>query len=88
MGQVYDGASNMQGKNTGVATRFKREQPAAIPVHCFAHCLNLCLQGTSRKLVYVRDALETVREISNLIRHSPKRFIFSQQNFSDLKVSP
>ena len=38
-----------------------------------AHCLNLCLQDASRKLVYVRDALETVREISNLIHYSPKR---------------
>lgn len=72
-GQAYDGASNMQGKRTGVATRLRNEQPAAVPVHCFAHCLNLCLQDASRKLVYVRDALDTVREISNLIRYSPKR---------------
>ena len=43
-GQAYDGASNMQGRRSGVATRFRNEQPAAIPVHCFAHSLNLCLQ--------------------------------------------
>ena len=34
-GQAYDDASNMQGKRSGVATRFRNEQPAAIPVHCF-----------------------------------------------------
>lgn len=67
VGQAYDGTSNMQGKRSGVATRFKNEQPAAIPVHCFAHSLNLCLQDAGRNL---RDALETV---SNLIRYSPKR---------------
>lgn len=72
-GQAYDGAANMQGKRTGVATRLREEQPAAIPVHCFTHCLNLCLQDASRKLVYVRDALDTVREIGKLIRYSPKR---------------
>ena len=72
-GQAYDGAANMQGKRKGVATRIRNEQPAAVPVHCFAHCLNLCLQDASRKLVYLRDALDTVREISNLIRYSPKR---------------
>ena len=42
-GQVYDGAANMQGRRTGVATRIKSEQPAALPVHCCAHSLNLCL---------------------------------------------
>lgn len=72
-GQAYDGASSMQGKRSGVATRIREEHPAAVPLHCFAHCLNLCLQDASRKLVYVRDALFLVREISNLIRYSPKR---------------
>ena len=42
-GQAYDGASNMQGNFKGVATRIQREVPSAIHVHCFAHCLNLCL---------------------------------------------
>ena len=37
-GQVYDGASNMSGKYTGTA-RLSREES----IHCFAHCLNLCV---------------------------------------------
>ena len=72
-GQAYDGAANMQGRRNGVATRISEEQPAAIPVHCCAHSLNLCLQDTGRKLVCIRDALEICREIANLIRLSPKR---------------
>ena len=72
-GQAYDGAANMQGRRNGVATRISEEQPAAIPVHCCAHSLNLCLQDTGRKLVCIRDALEICREITNLIRLSPKR---------------
>ncbi len=72
-GQAYDGASNMLGRKTGVATRFKDENPAAIAVHCCAHSLNLCLQDAGRKLTCIRDALETAKEIGKLIRYSPKR---------------
>ena len=72
-GQAYDGAANMQGRRTGVATRVRSEQPAAIPVHCCAHSLNLCLQDAGRRIVCIRDALEVCREVTNLIRFSPKR---------------
>uniref|UniRef100_A0A3B3RLL1 TTF-type domain-containing protein n=1 Tax=Paramormyrops kingsleyae TaxID=1676925 RepID=A0A3B3RLL1_9TELE len=43
VGQAYDGASVMSGKNTGVQARFKAEAPLAFYVHCNAHCLNLVL---------------------------------------------
>jgi hypothetical protein len=72
----------MQGKRSGVATRFRNEQPAAIPVHCFAHSLNLYLQDAGRNLACIRDALETVREITNLIRHSPERLHLFSSKFS------
>ena len=36
---------------------------AALPVHCLAHSLNLCLQDVARQ----------VREIVGLINYSPKR---------------
>ena len=42
-GQAYDGAANMQRQRSGATDRFQSENPAAIPVHCFAHSLNLCL---------------------------------------------
>ena len=71
--QAYDGASNMHGRRKGVATRFKQENPAAIALHCCAHSLNLCLQDAVKNLNCIRDALETVKEISTLIRYSPKR---------------
>ena len=43
-GQALDGASNMQGQRNGLAAKIKREVPAALSLHCLAHCLNLCLQ--------------------------------------------
>lgn len=72
-GQAYDGAANMQGRRTGVATRILADNKAAVPVHCLAHSLNLCLQGVGKSIMPLRNALEAVREISNLIRFSQKR---------------
>ena len=71
-GQAYDGASTMQGVRRGVATQIRKDCPAALPVHCFGHCLNLCLQDVGRQIPQIRDALDIVREIGNLIRFSPK----------------
>ena len=68
----------MLGKKTGVATRFLKDNAAAIPIHCCAHSLNLCLQDAGRKFPTLRDALESVREVSNLIRYSQKDHICSQ----------
>ena len=39
--QAYYGAANMQGVRKGVATEIRKECPAAVPVHCFLHSLNL-----------------------------------------------
>ena len=63
----------MQGKRKVVATRIRKENPAAIVVHCYAHCLNLCLQDAGRKLDFLRDALGIVKEVAKLIKFSPKR---------------
>ena len=46
-----------------VATQIRDSNPAAWPVHCFGHCLNLCLQDVGRKIPALRDALDIVREI-------------------------
>lgn len=63
----------MQGKRTGVATQIKNDNPAALPVHCFACSLKLYLQDAGRKIPLLRNILETVREIFKLINLSPKR---------------
>ena len=72
-GQAYDGASNMSGHLNGVAAKIENDVPAALYLHCFAHCTNLCLQSVGRKCAVVRDAVDLVMEISQLIRFSPKR---------------
>lgn len=72
-GKVYDGAANMSGHLTGVAANFKARNPAAIFVHCMAHCLNLCLQDAGKKCKEIREALDIVHDVTHLIKQSPKR---------------
>ena len=59
----------MQGRRNGVVAKILNR--TAIPVHGFAHSLNLCLQSAGKSLVCLRDAIDTVREITNLICSSP-----------------
>ena len=42
-------------------------------VHCFAHCLNLCLQDASKMCNLVRDCISVVKDIVQLISNSRKR---------------
>ena len=72
-GQTYDGAANMSGSFSGVATRLRKEEPRAHVVHCAAHCLNLCLQECAQQCSAIRDALSLCKEVYNLICKSPKR---------------
>ena len=65
----------MQGVRIGVATQIQSENPAALPMHCFAHSLN-CLQDAGRQIPLLRDALDTVREIGKLIKNFPKDLIY------------
>lgn len=55
----------------GVAARIQNYVPAALYVHCLAHCTNLCLQTIGRQPV--RDTLDLVMGVADLIRYSPKR---------------
>ncbi len=66
-GQAYDGAATMQGKRKGLAKLVRNEVPAALPVHCLAHSLNLCLQDAGRQVQLLRDTIDLIREIVKLI---------------------
>ena len=72
-GQAYDGASNMSGHLSGVAAQIQTDTPSALYVHCLAHCTNLCLQTVGRQCIPIRDALDLVIGVADLIRYSPKR---------------
>ena len=72
-GQAYDGASNMMGKKSGVATRIKELEPKALDTHCHCHSLNLSVKSTTEQCKLLKDTLDTIREICILVKYSPKR---------------
>ncbi|XP_062503892.1 zinc finger MYM-type protein 1-like [Corticium candelabrum] len=72
-GQCYDGASNMAGAKSGVAKRLNDLEPRALYTHCYGHALNLATQDVLKGIKVMRSALETVHEITKLIKKSPKR---------------
>ena len=72
-GQGYDGAAYFQGRINGVAKIIQEEHPAALPVHCLAHCINLALQYVAKQCTAIRDALGFASELIQLIKLSPKR---------------
>ena len=58
-GQCYDGAANMIGSKTGVATRIQAEEGRAILTHCYGHALNLAVGNAMKQCKHCRDALDT-----------------------------
>ena len=75
-GQAYDGASNMSGINNGVQALFKAEAKKVLYVHCLAHSLNLCLKDVTNTCEVIRDVLNFIYELTQLIKMSPKRLTF------------
>ena len=72
-GQCYNGAANMSGAKHGTSTQIQSEEPKAIFIHCFGHALNLAVADTVKKNRILRDTLDTVFEISRLLKFSPCR---------------
>ena len=72
-GQCYDGASNMSGSRSGVATQIAKEEERALYLHCFGHALNLAVADSVKKSKVCCDALETAMEVTKLVKFSPKR---------------
>lgn len=62
VGQGYDGASVMSGKNSGVAARIKTNAKFAFYVHCNAHCLNLVLVDVVKSVPEAEDFFSSSSE--------------------------
>eukprot|EP00731_Ephydatia_muelleri_P025509 Em0017g592a len=82
-GQCYDGAASMAGSRTGTATQLHQVEERAIFTHCYGHALNLAVADVVKESRMVRDVLDTVREITKLLKYSPR----SDSLFEQLKSS-
>ena len=72
-GQCYNGASAMSGCKSGVATRLAALEPRALYTHCYGHALNLATQDALKGVKIMEETLDTVYEITKLIKKSPRR---------------
>ena len=75
-GQGYDGAASMSGKESGLQTRVRQENPRAWWVYCFGHNLNLVVQDSVKKNPNseMENALVKMQRVINFIKGSPKRY--------------
>ena len=53
-------------------TRIMSEQPKALYSHCYGHSLNLACQDGIKNIKLLENTLDTVYEITKLIKCSPK----------------
>ena len=83
-GQCPDGASAMSSSKCGVAKRICGLEPRAVYTHCYQWpSLNLAAGNTLKRCKLIKDALETTRDITKLIKYSPRRDgIFQRDNAS------
>ena len=62
----------MAGIRNRVAAQMCGEEPQAVYSHCYGHALNLTASGTTKKNKILRDVLDTVFEITKLLKFSSK----------------
>ena len=62
----------MLGSKSGVSTRLLDLETRALYTHCYGHALNLATQDALKGIKVMQDTLDTVYEITKLIKKSPK----------------
>ncbi|CAL8121881.1 unnamed protein product [Prunus armeniaca] len=72
-GQEYDDASNMRGSWNGLQALFLEDCPYAYYVHCFAHRLQLALNGAGKDVKVVWRFFLMLTNIVNFVSASAKR---------------
>ena len=70
--QCYDGAANMVGVRNGVAVQMCAEKSWALYRHFHGHTLNLAVSSMVKKNKILRDVLDTLFEITELMEFLPK----------------
>ncbi|KAL1776589.1 zinc finger protein MYM-type protein 1 [Sigmodon hispidus] len=73
-GQAYDGATNLRLKFNEVVAEFKKEEPRALYVHCYAHFFELAIISFCKEVKELRSTLNTLNSLFNTIRTSGERW--------------
>ncbi len=62
----------MSGSKSGVATVLLSKEPRALYTHCYGHALNLAVQDMVKDNKILRDTLDSVEEMTKLIKKIAK----------------
>ena len=67
-GQCYDGASNMLGKESGIAKKFKSvNQKLTDASHCHSHALSLSIKDATKYSKILSDIMNNTKKIVKLM---------------------
>ena len=72
-GQAFDGASDVMGKTSGVATKLLVEQPKALVTHCQDNSLSLAVKHLTSCCKKLCVIMSTASEICLRVKYSPER---------------
>jgi hypothetical protein len=80
-----DGASNMRGNQTGIATRLKKINPFMSSIHCISHRLHLAGKDASDEIEYFQEYEKVLRNLYSYFSKSHKRqdLLKSMQEIND-----
>lgn len=67
-GQCSDGCTTMAGAKSGDAKQSKKDQPHVLCKHCYGHATSLSCSNSIWQIKVIRDAHDTVSEVSKRIR--------------------
>ena len=78
VGQCYDGAGNMRGAYSGIATQIQTENWKAVYIWCHAHRLNLVMNAVVSCCHDVRNTLGILEELYAFMNGHKRNDVFIQ----------
>ena len=72
-GQCYGGASAVSGSRPEVAKKISDLESRAVYRHCHGYSLNLACMNNIKSSRVTQEALDITREITKLVKLSPRR---------------
>ena len=76
--QSYDGAANMMGHRSGVATRIQRKYPMAVPNHCVCHGSSLPVKAAFRDIKILENFSTQAQDLLRMLKKSPQKDAYLQ----------
>lgn len=85
VGNVLTGQVQWQGVEMEYQLNYWQRK-GELYTHCYGHSLNLAVQDAVKANPIIRDALDTIEEMSKLIKKSPRRQVIFQKVKNDIAL--